>query len=225
MAVEQKKYGGLSAFGRFLDNLKQLFVKKTDAATDQAAGITKLYTTTGNNTDGAMTQNATTTALNSKIPFSGGELTGNLYISPYYDTTIEDPEGGQVLVVSKGQNAKGTHPSVSNEWHTMVMAVDNTGSTNNLHKYGQVETYVSTAGTVVTSIQAYKDEADSSANASISVSIDANGNASATVPAISNADDNSNKAATTAYVKANTTPITDEQILSMFAAAFPDRSY
>ena len=39
---------------------------KVDAATDSVRGTTKVYTTTGNNTDGTMTQGAITTALNAK---------------------------------------------------------------------------------------------------------------------------------------------------------------
>ncbi len=50
------------------------------------AGLTKLYTNTGTNTDGTMTQNAITTALNGKannhshpyLPTAGGTMSGNI---------------------------------------------------------------------------------------------------------------------------------------------------
>lgn len=132
------------------------------------------------------------------LPLAGGTLTGNVYTTPYYDSTIVDPEGGQTLIVSKGKVAKGTAPS-NNEWHTMVMAVDNSGSTNNANKYGQVETGVKTDGSVETVVQAYKNEANSTTSAKISVGYDANGNAFTSAPTPT-AGDNSTKIATTAFV-------------------------
>ena len=44
--------------------------------TASAEGLTKLYTGTGSGTDGAMTQSATTTALNTKAPLASTTLTG-----------------------------------------------------------------------------------------------------------------------------------------------------
>lgn len=132
------------------------------------------------------------------LPLSGGTLTGNVYTTPYYDSTIVDPEGGQTLIVSKGKVAKGTAPS-NDEWHTMVMAVDNSGLTNNANKYGQVETAVKTDGSVETNVQAYKNEANSTTSVKISVGYDANGNAFTSAPTPT-AGDNSTKIATTAFV-------------------------
>ena len=132
------------------------------------------------------------------LPLAGGTLTGNVYTTPYYDSTIVDPEGGQTLIVSKGKVAKGTAPS-NNEYHTMAMAVDNSGSTNNAYKYGQVETDVKTDGSVETIVQAYKNEANSTTSAKISVGYDANGNAFTSAPTPT-AGDNSTKIATTAFV-------------------------
>ena len=51
------------------------------------AGLTKLYTATGSNTDGAMTQAAITTALNTKLNTSGGTITGA--ISPNTNNAID----------------------------------------------------------------------------------------------------------------------------------------
>ena len=133
-----------------------------------------------------------------KLSLSGGTLTGNVYTTPYYDSTIVDPEGGQTLVVCKGKVAKGTAPS-RNEWHTMAMAVDNSGSTNNANKYGQIETGVKTDGSVETTVQAFKNEANSTTSAKISVGYDANGNAFTSAPTPT-AGDNSTKIATTAFV-------------------------
>lgn len=219
MSVVHKKFGALSAFSRFLANLKTLFVAKTDIASGTDNGITKLYSATGQNTDGAISQKAATDALSGKIPYSGGDLTGNLYISPYYDESIVDPEGGQVMVVCKGRNNKGTHPSSSTEWHTMVMAVDKTGSTNNIHKYGQVQTSVTTAGAVSTQITAYKDEAGSSTGASISISVAANGTVSTAAPTPAVSSNNTN-IATTAYVNTHndTYVISDSEITTMWEA-------
>ena len=151
------------------------------------------------------TKIATTEFVNDKadnyLPLNGGTLTGNVYTTPYYDSTIVDPEGGQTLIVSKGKVAKGTAPS-NDEWHTMVMAVDNSGLTKNANKYGQVETAVKTDGSVETAVQAYKNEANSTTSAKISVGYDANGNAFTSAPTPT-AGDNSTKIATTAFVKSN----------------------
>lgn len=132
------------------------------------------------------------------LPLAGGTLTGNVYTTPYYDSTIVDPEGGQTLIVSKGKVAKGTAPS-NNEYHTMVMAVDNSGSTNNAHKYGQVETWVVTDGSVRTLVSAYNNVADSTSSATISVGYDANGNVFTSAPTPT-AGDNTTKIATTEFV-------------------------
>ena len=216
MSVTNKKFGGLSAFSRFLEKLRNVFVQKTDSASASTAGIAKLYTATGSNTDGSMTQKATTDALAEKIPYSGGELTGNLYITPYYNASIADPEGGQTLVVSKGKVAKGTNPSQT-EWHTMVMAVDNTGSTNNVHKYGQIETSVATNGTVTTNLTAYRDTAGSTTGATIGISITNAGvvTATAPTPAVSARGTN---IATAGFVDTynDTYVITEQEILALW---------
>ena len=56
-------------------------------ATDSVSGLTKLYTNTGLNTDGTITQNALTTILDNKagtshthayLPLAGGTMTGDL---------------------------------------------------------------------------------------------------------------------------------------------------
>ena len=136
--------------------------------------------------------------LSDYMPLSGGTLTGNIYTTPYYDATIKSPEGGQTLIVSKGVSTKGTPPA-EDEWHTLVMAVDNTGSTNNAHKYGQVETAVRTTGATSIQLKAYKNEANSTAGTYIEVGYDANGNVYTAAPTPATAD-NSTKIATTAYV-------------------------
>lgn len=46
-----------------VDSLLSDKLDKTTVATDSTAGIVKIYSTTGDNTDGAMTQSATTTAI------------------------------------------------------------------------------------------------------------------------------------------------------------------
>ena len=180
MSIDNKKFGGLSAFSRFLTNLRNLFLDKT-----------------------------------------GDTLEGNIYITPYYDSTITEPEGGQTLIVSKGKTAKGTYPSEETEWHTLVMAVDNTGSTNNVHKYGQVETSVSTAGTVETKLTAYRNLAGSSAGGTISIRVDPDGTIYATAPTISDLDVFNTGIATTAYINnfSNHYTIPNADILEMFNMA------
>ena len=136
--------------------------------------------------------------LSDYMPLSGGTLTGNIYTTPYYDATIESPEGGQTLIVSKGHSTKGTPPS-EDEWHTLAMAVDSTGSTNNLHKYGQMETAVYANGKTESYLGVYKNEANSTTGAKIVIGYDANGNVYTAAPTPAAAD-NSTKIATTAYV-------------------------
>lgn len=136
--------------------------------------------------------------LSDYMPLSGGTLTGNIYTTPYYDATIESPEGGQTLIVSKGVSTKGTPPA-EDEWHTLAMAVDSTGSTNNLHKYGQMETAVYANGKTESYLQVYKNEADSTTGAKIAIGYDANGNVYTAVPTPVAAN-NSTQIATTAWV-------------------------
>lgn len=197
---ENKKYGGLSAFDRFLTNLKSLFVKKTDSASSSNSGISKLYTDIGNNTDGSITQKKITEELSSKLPYSGGTLTGNIYTTPYYNSTIVNPDGGQITIISKGKNNKGTHPTSISETHTLVAATDQTGDISSLHKYGHVQTSINTSGVTTTEISAFKDIANANNSASISVSIDDSGNITTYAPTPGSTSNDTN-IATTAFVK------------------------
>ena len=197
---ENKKYGGLSAFDRFLTNLKALFVKKTDSASSSTSGISKLYNDTGNNTDGSINQKKITEELSTKLPYSGGTLTGNIYTTPYYNSTITNPDGGQVTIISKGKNNKGTHPSSISETHILGVATDKTGDISSLHKYGHVQTSINTSGVTTTEIAAFKDTANANNSATISVSIDANGNISTSAPTPASTSNDTN-IATTAFVK------------------------
>ena len=196
----EKKFGGLTAFGRFLDKIKEIFVQKTDSASSTTSGISKLYTTTGNNTDGSINQKKVTEELSDKLPYSGGTLTGNIYTTPYYDSTVLNPDGGQVTIVSKGKNNKGTHPSSISETHTLAVATDKTGDISAPHKHGHVQTTINTSGVTTTEIAAYEDTANANNFASISVSVDASGNISTSAPTPATSD-NSTKIATTAYVR------------------------
>ena len=196
----QKKFGGLDAFSRFLAKIKEIFVQKSDSASSSTKGISKLYTDTGNNTDGSITQKKVTEELSAKLPYSGGTLTGNVYTTPYYDSTIVSPDGGQVTIVSKGKNNKGTHPSSISETHTLAAATDSTGELGSTHKYGHVQTTVSTAGVTTTEITAFKDTASANNSATISVSMDASGNISTSAPTPATSDSSTN-IATTAYVR------------------------
>lgn len=66
--------------------------------TSSYSGTTKLYTSTGSNTDGTMTQNAIKTELDKKLSLSGGEATGeikapNLVANKYFTTPTMVGEG------------------------------------------------------------------------------------------------------------------------------------
>lgn len=52
-----------------------------NTGTDTISGLTKLYTETGSNTDGTMTQDAITNAIDASLPKSGGTMTGSLILS------------------------------------------------------------------------------------------------------------------------------------------------
>lgn len=55
---------------------EEIDIPSYSTGTASAEGLTKLYTGTGSGTDGAMTQSATTTALNTKAPLASPTLTG-----------------------------------------------------------------------------------------------------------------------------------------------------
>lgn len=76
MANTTNKYAGLNALSRYLVNLKNLFVQKSQIASASAAGITKLYTSSGNNTDGAISQKIVTELLAAKAPLESPAFTG-----------------------------------------------------------------------------------------------------------------------------------------------------
>lgn len=95
---------------------------------------------------------------------------------------------------------KGTAPS-STTYGGLYTLCDKNGTVYGANALGLVGTSVTTSNIVSTYIRALKNEANSTVNCQISCNVDASGNAytSAPTPATS---DNSNKIATTAYVKA-----------------------
>lgn len=79
--MEQEiNYATLENLERFLKNSKDVFLKKNvySTGTSSTSGLTKLYTETGNNTDGTMTQSALKTELDEKLSIYGGEVTGEI---------------------------------------------------------------------------------------------------------------------------------------------------
>lgn len=81
--MEQEiNYATLENLERFLKNSKDVFLKKNvySTGTSSTSGLTKLYTETGNNTDGTMTQSAIKTELENKVDkVSGKDLSTNDY--------------------------------------------------------------------------------------------------------------------------------------------------
>lgn len=81
--MEQEiNYATLENLERFLKNSKDVFLEKNvySTGTSSTSGLTKLYTETGNNTDGTMTQSAIKTELGNKVDkVSGKGLSTNDY--------------------------------------------------------------------------------------------------------------------------------------------------
>jgi len=74
-------------------------------ATDTREGITKIYGTTGNNTDGTMTQSAITSAINSVTPGTATDTTAG--VTKVYTTTGSNTDGtmSQAAITSAINNA------------------------------------------------------------------------------------------------------------------------
>lgn len=125
---------------------------RPSAATGSDAGVVKLYSSAGSNTDGAMSQNATTTALNNKLDTSSSNYIKNVSISGRTvtltfgddseqtvitqdnDTTYEigtaNSAGVTKLYSSTGTNVDGTmtQNAINNEIDTLNAKIAAVGS-------------------------------------------------------------------------------------------------
>lgn len=142
------------------------------------------------------TKIATTAFVNTKcgsyLPLSGGTLTNNLRIS------ASTPR----IIYSHTDVTKGTNPSSSKYWN--IAFGENGGGGSNSTRLGMLETTLGADGVVATRIQAFKNEADSSVNASIGVFYDKTNNIGYTYAPTPAVDDNSTKIATTAWCRTAT---------------------
>lgn len=84
------------------------------------AGTQILYSTTGNNTDGAMTQNATTTELNNTVHKTGDETIGG--VKTFTDTITALRFKGNNGI---NNNIDFMHPSKNGGWYLNADRLDN----------------------------------------------------------------------------------------------------
>lgn len=125
---------------------------RPSAATGSDAGVVKLYSAAGSNTDGAMSQNATTTALNNKLDTSSSNYIKNIsitgrtvtltfgddseqsVITQDNDTTYEigtaNAAGVTKLYSGTGTNVDGTmtQSAINNEINTLNTKIEAVGS-------------------------------------------------------------------------------------------------
>ena len=141
------------------------------------AGTQVLYSTTGNNTDGAMTQKATTTELNNCVHKTDNEtISGNKLFEDALKT-----KGG--LDVINDSVVKGTIPSSTKYWG--LFRADDANYTENWQntRLGIGELSLNTVGDVQLMLGVYKNEASSNENSTISIKFNANGTKYVTAPA------------------------------------------
>ena len=116
MSNTTKKFGTLAAFSRFLDNLKNVFVKKTDKASASTEGVTKLYTELGTHTDGAVTQAALKTEIDAKAPLASPALTGTP-TAPTAATTVNSTQVATTAYVNNVDKVVLTSAEVVTMWN------------------------------------------------------------------------------------------------------------
>ena len=107
--------------------------------------------------------------------------------------------GGAIIKTKDIGSTKGTVPS-SNRTLGMLMQANSPEPSGSAYRYGSLLTTVDTAGTVNTSMRAYKNEEGSIDYDEISVSVDSEGNVSTSAPTPA-ATSNDTNIATTQWVK------------------------
>lgn len=117
-----------------------------------------------------------TPTTGSFLPLAGGEMSGDIVISP--NTTASDwsySNNTTVTVASRYGN-KGTMDT-ERVYHTLGMARDDSSIDTNLEtcRYGLVEVAVNPDTSVATYMRAYKNEANSTTNVNLEVGFNASG--------------------------------------------------
>ncbi len=128
-----------------------------------------------------------TVADSTKLPLTGGTLTGNLVVK----------KGAPYMYLQNTSMTKGSKPS-SNQY-SLIALTSSAGNANG-NRIGLFQSSLNTAGNVTTGIYAYRNTKDATTNASVSVTYEAGGTAYANCPTPP-AGDSSTKIATTAWVQ------------------------
>lgn len=131
------------------------------------SGHQVLYSTTGNNTDGAMTQDATTNALDGKVSKSGDTMTGDL-------TILKD--NGFIIEKTSFDSTTTTAPSEYSNLGTFAISDTN----NNLTGY--IQNYFDAGNLIGTQIGARRIINGENITASLYLNVNASGNTSCTFP-------------------------------------------
>ena len=150
---------------------------------DFAETMPKLYTATGQNTDGAMTQKASSDLFGGKVNKAGDLMTGNLRI----DNDNTPPS----LYLRNTNESAGTTPS--SQLNKQVIFQDSNGTT-----VGYVANQYNTNGGRVTTLNCRN--ANATDNANIAIGYDSNGNLYTIAPTPS-LNSNSTNIATTEFIK------------------------
>ena len=173
------------------------------SASASAFGIAKLYTSTGSNTDGSMTQKSISDALDDKLSLSGGTLTGALagtsanfssYVSAARSTTKSSQPIVALKVTNITRNTDGTNSNVpaSNVSAYPLVIQDNAGNA-----VSSVMKYTSTAGLTSTRLYDYDNQDGTAAYIGVGHTADGTAFTYAPTPASTSNDTN---IATTAFV-------------------------
>ena len=128
-----------------------------------------------------------TVADSTKVAKAGDTMTGNLVIKRAATASV---------TLQNTNITKGSKPSATQYANIAITSSAGNATANRL---GLLETSITTAGNVKTSIHAYKNTKDATTNAALSVTVEQGGTSYANCPTPA-AGDNSTKIATTAWV-------------------------
>ena len=174
--------------GVFLDTTAGMITATTfkGALSGNATSATKLQTKRTINGVGFDGTGNITVADSTKLPLTGGTLTGNLVIK----------KAGPALFLQNTDVNKGSKPSAAKYWSFPFTDKNGNAGANRL---GLVETSLATTGNVVTAIRAYRNTSGATTNAALSITLEQGGTSYANCPTPP-AGDSSTKIATTAWV-------------------------
>ena len=156
---------------------------------------------------------------------SNNELLDNFYGKPAVNDSSDpnyDADANKVMFVTKDPTLVKGDAVTETRWFTIGMAIDSTGNIANTHKFGQIETSVSSTG-VTTGLYAYKNVADNGDSTSIRVGFDENNVAYTYAPTPSKYD-SSTQIATTSFcaTQYNSTYVPDNIIGIEYVASPTD---